>query len=275
MALAVRRVTRIAAEHRVWTLRAVAGLGAGWILCWAFGAELVSQTPIASASAASLLVSQANAVRRTSGTTPSSPARSAMIGSPPLPPVKLLTGLRGKDVLLLFVESYGKVAVQGISDRASGRRCSGQRRQATAGRRVLCPQRLHDLAHLRRDQLAGSLHPAVRPVGQHSAALQPASGQSSLHAHQGVRPGRLADGRRRAVGRPVLGSGQDLLPLRQALRPLRCRLPRSELRLRIDAGPVRDGRSATARAGQAHTAGPSSRRSTSSRATSRGPAFLG
>ena len=28
------------------------------------------------------------------------------------PPNQLLTGLRGKDVLLLFVESYGKVAVQ-------------------------------------------------------------------------------------------------------------------------------------------------------------------
>ena len=39
------------------------------------------------------------------------------------PPGKLLTGLRGKDVILAFVESYGKVAVQGISmeaDKALG-----------------------------------------------------------------------------------------------------------------------------------------------------------
>ena len=32
-----------------------------------------------------------------------------------LPPGRLLTGLRGKDVLVLFVESYGRVAVQGSS----------------------------------------------------------------------------------------------------------------------------------------------------------------
>ena len=113
MSLAVHRLTRIAAEHRVWALRAVAGLGAGWILCWALGAQLVSRTPVASVSAASLLVSQMNDVQ--------SDIRDRSVFARQIshdrfaatPARQLLTGLRGKDVLLLFVESYGKVAVQG------------------------------------------------------------------------------------------------------------------------------------------------------------------
>ncbi len=115
MSLAVRRLTRIAAEHRVWTLRAVAGLGAGWVLCWALGAELVTQTPVAAVSAASLLVSQVNAVQ---ADIRDRSVFARQISHDPFaatPARQLLTGLRGKDVLLLFVESYGKVAVQGSS----------------------------------------------------------------------------------------------------------------------------------------------------------------
>ncbi len=135
MALAVRRVTRIAAEHRVWTLRAVAGLGAGMGpvpgVRRRVRARRRRSPPRARPACSS---ARRTPCGRTSKTTvhlrpPDQPA----ISSRPLPPVKLLTGLRGKDVLLLFVESYGKVAVQGTSDRASGRLGSGQGRQA-AGR---------------------------------------------------------------------------------------------------------------------------------------------
>src|SRR5581483_2180872 len=63
MAFAVRRVSRVAAEHRVWTLRAAGGLGLAWVLCLALGARIVPATPIASAGAASLIVSQARAVQ--------------------------------------------------------------------------------------------------------------------------------------------------------------------------------------------------------------------
>ena len=115
MSLALRRLSRIAAEHRVRTLRAVAGLGAGWILCWAVGAELVTRTPVASVSAASLLVSQVNDLQ---ADIHDRSIFARQIGHDPFaatPANQLLTGLRGKDVLLLFVESYGKVAVQGSS----------------------------------------------------------------------------------------------------------------------------------------------------------------
>jgi hypothetical protein len=115
MTLAVRRLARIAGEHRVWTLRAVAGLGAGWILCWALGAELVTQTPVASVSAASLLVSQVGALQADIQDRSVFARQISHDRFAATPASQLLTGLRGKDVLLLFVESYGKVAVRGSS----------------------------------------------------------------------------------------------------------------------------------------------------------------
>ncbi len=135
MALSVRRLTRIAAEHRVWTLRAVAGMGGAWILCWAFGAQLVSETPVASASAASLLVSQVSAVR---GDIEDHAIFAREISHDPFaatPTSQLLTGLRGKDVLLLFVESYGQVAVQGtaIAPGVDSVLAGGDQRLAAAG----------------------------------------------------------------------------------------------------------------------------------------------
>jgi hypothetical protein len=135
MALSVRRVTRIAAAHRLWTLRAVAALGGAWILCWALGAQLVARTPIASASAASLLVSQVGAVR---GDIEDHSIFAREIAHDQLastPSSQLLTGLRGKDVLLLFVESYGQVAVQNSSIAAADDAvlASGDKRLAAAG----------------------------------------------------------------------------------------------------------------------------------------------
>ena len=135
MALAVRRLTRIAADHRVWTLRAVAGLSAGWILCWAFGAEFVTQTPVASVSAASLLVSQVNALQADIRDRSVFARQISHDRFAATPASQLLTGLRGKDVLLLFVESYGKVSVQGspIAAADDAALAGGEKRLQAAG----------------------------------------------------------------------------------------------------------------------------------------------
>jgi hypothetical protein len=113
--LALRRVTRVAAGHPRLSLRAAGVLGAAWALCWLFGADLVGSAPVASVSAADLAVHEVRAVRaglrdqaafaRTLRADRYRYARGS----------QLLTDLRGKDVLLVFVESYGKVAVQGSS----------------------------------------------------------------------------------------------------------------------------------------------------------------
>ncbi len=110
--LAVLRLTRVAAGHRREALPAVTALGVVWVLCWAFGANLVSYAPIASSSAAGLAAHEVRAVR--------AGVEDHAVFADDIrhdrfrhtPPAQLLSGLRGKDVLLVFVESYGKVAIQ-------------------------------------------------------------------------------------------------------------------------------------------------------------------
>jgi phosphatidylglycerophosphate synthase len=107
--LALARLTRVAAGHRDWALRAATVLGVAWVVLRALGA------PVASTSAATLAVREVQAVRT------GLHAHEVLAREIPrdrfraTPSDRLLTGLRGKDVLLLFVESYGKVAVQGSS----------------------------------------------------------------------------------------------------------------------------------------------------------------
>jgi phosphatidylglycerophosphate synthase len=113
--LSLRRLTRIAAEHRIWSLRVVAGLGGVWLLCWALGAQFLSHTPIASTSTASLLIGEVNQFQADLQDHAVFAKEISHDRFAATPGDQLLTGLRGKDVLLVFVESYGKVAVQGSS----------------------------------------------------------------------------------------------------------------------------------------------------------------
>jgi phosphatidylglycerophosphate synthase len=114
-ALAVVQLTRVAGQNRRRSLPALGALTAVWALCLAFGVQ-VSGDGIASTSAARLTVDEVHAVR----TDFRSEARfSALLARQDpyrnIPPGRLLKGLRGKDVLLVFVESYGQMAVQGTS----------------------------------------------------------------------------------------------------------------------------------------------------------------
>jgi phosphatidylglycerophosphate synthase len=113
--LAVLRLTRVSAGHRRRSLQAVVALGLVWLLCWAFGARLVPQAPVASASTADLAFEKIHEVR----TALRDPAVFAdEIGQDRFrgtPGDRLLTGLRGKDVIVAFVESYGRVAVEDAS----------------------------------------------------------------------------------------------------------------------------------------------------------------
>src|SRR4029078_6763212 len=108
-ALALLRVTGVAAAHRRLALPAVAGLGGGW------GILRLAGTPAASTGASALVVRELQSVQ--SGLR----AHDILAREIPrdrfqhTPPNRLLTALRGKDVLLLFVESYGRVAVQNSS----------------------------------------------------------------------------------------------------------------------------------------------------------------
>jgi hypothetical protein len=95
----VLRLSRITGQHRASAAWSVSALAVVWLLCAAFGVQAAGG-PVAATAAAGLTqpeVDEALAVADPFATTPGS---------------DLLTGLRGKDVLVVFVESYGRVAVQ-------------------------------------------------------------------------------------------------------------------------------------------------------------------
>ena len=109
-------ITAVAARHRRATVRALAALTAVWALCAGLSLQLVPGSPVASTSA-DRAGRHAGAAYPDSARRPA-PFRAALHGSDPeasVPAADLLTGLRGKDVIIAFVESYGQVAVQGTS----------------------------------------------------------------------------------------------------------------------------------------------------------------
>jgi phosphatidylglycerophosphate synthase len=106
---ALLRVTRVAAGHRGWALRAAAVLGVAWVVLRVAGA------PVASSSAAALAVDELQAVRTDLGDRAALARELRSDRFRDVPASRLLARLHGKDVLLVFVESYGRVAVQDSS----------------------------------------------------------------------------------------------------------------------------------------------------------------
>jgi hypothetical protein len=92
--------------------------GTAWVLALATGAQAAQGAPVASTNAFALTVDE---VRTVTSDMADSKAFSHEIHSDPYgeralaDKHTLLAGLAGKDVLLVFVESYGRVAVQGTS----------------------------------------------------------------------------------------------------------------------------------------------------------------
>ena len=109
-------ITTVAARHRRATVRGLAALTAVWALFAGLSLQLVPGSPVASTSAAGLVVAQ---VRDTQAALRDQRRfEQALHNSDPeasVPAADLLTGLRGKDVIIAFVEAYGQVAVQGSS----------------------------------------------------------------------------------------------------------------------------------------------------------------
>jgi phosphatidylglycerophosphate synthase len=109
-------IIAVAARHRRRTVRGLAGLTAICGLCAGLSLQLIPESPVASADAAGLAVAQVRATQAAL----SDPRRFERAIHRPdpqatVPASDLLTGLRGKDVIIAFVESYGQVAVRGTS----------------------------------------------------------------------------------------------------------------------------------------------------------------
>ena len=109
-------ITTVAVRHRREAVRGLAALTAVWALFAGLSLQLVPGAPVASTSAAGLTVAQVHDTQK--ALRDEHRFEQALRSSDPeasVPASDLLTGLRGKDVLIVFVESYGQVAVQGTS----------------------------------------------------------------------------------------------------------------------------------------------------------------
>jgi hypothetical protein len=111
--LSVLRLTRIVGRHRATSLRAITALGVVWALCAVAGVQLVPGAPLASTSAAGLAFDEVGQLYTGIKDQQRFAKTAAVDAFRNTPGTDLLTGLRGKDVIVAFVESYGRVAVQG------------------------------------------------------------------------------------------------------------------------------------------------------------------
>ena len=110
-ALSAVRLSGLLDRHRTAATRVVATLVVVWALLAAFQARIVTGVLVADTNASALVHEHASEVRARLA---DRKAFAAEVGVDPfrdVPADQLLTGLRGKNVLIAFVESYGRDAV--------------------------------------------------------------------------------------------------------------------------------------------------------------------
>jgi phosphatidylglycerophosphate synthase len=117
--LAVVRLAHVARDHGRLSARVVAALGMAWTVAAVVGLQVASGADVASTSAADLAYGQVHQLRADFA---DRKVFAKQIAADPLadrlaatPGDQVLAGLRGKDVLVVFVESYGRSAVEGSS----------------------------------------------------------------------------------------------------------------------------------------------------------------
>jgi hypothetical protein len=107
MTLSVLRLTRVVARHRTTARRTVAVLSVAWVACAALGVHIVPDVPVAAEASGRLGQIRAGLQDRDAFA-----GEIAVDAFRDTPAERLLTALRGKDVILSFVESYGRDAVE-------------------------------------------------------------------------------------------------------------------------------------------------------------------
>ncbi|WP_149550226.1 sulfatase [Streptomyces marokkonensis] len=110
MTLATVRLTGLMVRHRPVATRTTLVLGVVWITCVTLGVQN-SGVPVAARSNADMLGNRVEQVRAGLRDARVFEKQAAVDAFAKTPPDQLLTGLRGKDVLFTFIESYGRVAI--------------------------------------------------------------------------------------------------------------------------------------------------------------------
>jgi hypothetical protein len=112
MTLSVRRLTPLAVRHRDVSRRSIVVLGVAWAALAVLGTQLVPRTPVASRSAAAIAVSHLRQIPADLRDAREFERLAKVDAFRDTPGDQLLTGLRGKDVVLTFIESYGRSALE-------------------------------------------------------------------------------------------------------------------------------------------------------------------
>jgi hypothetical protein len=116
---AVRRLGPHLDRHRPRWAAVLVALTAAWVVAAVAHVQVAPGQPVAATPAARLVTDHAGQVRK--AVRDRAAFASAMAQDPfaSTPAGDLLSGLRGKDVLVVFVESYGEVAVTGSPESAT------------------------------------------------------------------------------------------------------------------------------------------------------------
>jgi len=115
VAWAFLRITSAVRRHRRRALIGGVVSAASWIVLGLVGAQVVPGEPVAAADTIQAVVLKADQVRIADADRADFARASASDGYANVPASALLRGLRGKDVIVAFIESYGQVAVQNTS----------------------------------------------------------------------------------------------------------------------------------------------------------------
>ncbi|MFD5558202.1 sulfatase [Streptomyces sp. NPDC127068] len=110
MVFSALRASALLARHRAAAAPATLVAGTVWTVCAALGAQLAG-APLAARTTSDALRGRVAQVNATLADEERFAREAAVDPYGDVPPERLLTGLRGKDVLFVFIESYGRGAL--------------------------------------------------------------------------------------------------------------------------------------------------------------------
>jgi hypothetical protein len=135
IALAILQLSRAVVRRRVSAVRVVAVLAVAWVVLAAFGVQVVPGVPVAGWNTSATAYSHAAQAWRDLADQRAFAQETAVDAYRDTARDRLLTGLRGKDVIVVFVESYGRDAIENpdLGGQIDAVLDAGERRLAAAG----------------------------------------------------------------------------------------------------------------------------------------------
>ncbi|MGW3415559.1 sulfatase [Streptomyces sp. NPDC000888] len=112
MVLAVVRLGNVMARHTTTATRTTLVFATAWVACAALGVQFTADMPVAAERSANLAHIRVKAVQSTLRDEAEFAKVAKKDAFASTPPDQLLTDLRGKDMMITFIESYGRSAIE-------------------------------------------------------------------------------------------------------------------------------------------------------------------